>query len=97
MDPKANVQASILSNVDPKTPRMREFLSPLVEPLNPPLDAETARRTTSLRERADAALRRSTSARSTPSPETGSRSLDPGFGARYDTQRTSRKPRRPKQ
>lgn len=32
MDPKANIQASILSNVDPKTPRMREFLAPLVEP-----------------------------------------------------------------
>jgi cell filamentation protein len=30
MDPKANIQASILSNVDPKTPRMREFLAPLV-------------------------------------------------------------------
>lgn len=41
MDPKANIQASILSNVDPKSPRMRDFLDPLVEPLPPQATAQT--------------------------------------------------------
>jgi cell filamentation protein len=98
MDPKANIQAAILSNVDPKTPRMREFLGPLVEPLKAQstpgsqlLDPETSQRTATVYDRAKAALSRSKAA-SLP-PGKPRRSQNPGQDY-YDPRRGPHGPKK---